>query len=91
MESVDVQIIAAIGKAMYGPWWQRKVARDIGVHACTVGRWLRGIGEPDIDDLHRLMSVARTRDEAILAAHEAGRRALRLPRPPPQSSAAPKP
>src|SRR5262252_1137800 len=74
-----------------GDQGQRKVADDLGVHACTVGRWLRGIGEPAIDDLYCLMLVARTRYEAIQAAHEAGRRALRLPNPPPQPATTQKP
>jgi len=38
MTTVDVQIIAAIGEASYGPCWRRHVARARGVHACTVGR-----------------------------------------------------
>jgi hypothetical protein len=86
MTTVDVQIIAALGKALYGEWWRNETARALGVHASTIGRWLHGIGEPDIDDLHRLMSVARTRYEAILAAYEVGQQALRLPNPPPQRS-----
>ena len=67
--AVNMQIIAAFGEALYGPWWRRHVARALGVHACTVSRWLQGRGQPTFDDLHRLMSVARTRYHAILAAH----------------------
>lgn len=90
----DVQIIAAIGEigeAIYGQWWRRHVARALGVHACTVSRWLQGKGRPTYDDLHRLMSVARTRYHAILAAHEAGREILRLLPPPPEKTPANKP
>jgi hypothetical protein len=36
-----VQTIAAIGEAIYGPWWRRHVARALGVHVSTVGRWFQ--------------------------------------------------
>ena len=91
MPAVDMQIIASMGQAIYGQWWQRHVARDLGVHACTIGRWLRGIGGPTVEDLHRLLIVARNRYQAILAAHEAGRQALRLIPPPPEPASPKKP
>src|SRR5262245_17443854 len=76
--TVDVHIIAALGSAIYGKWWRRHVARDLGVHSCTVGRWMRAVGAPEMKDLYRLLSVARERYEALLAAHAVGRQALKL-------------
>src|SRR5262249_15286346 len=64
------------------------VASVLGVHACTITRWLQGRGRPTFEDLHRLMSVARTRYHAILAAHEAGREILRLLPPPAEKTPA---
>jgi hypothetical protein len=84
MSVANMQIISSLGRAIYGPWWRRHVARDLGVHACTVGRWLRGVGAPQVDDVYRLLSIARRRYEALQAAHEAGRQALRLPPPRPE-------
>jgi transcriptional regulator with XRE-family HTH domain len=84
--AVDMHIIAALGSAIYGTWWRRHVARDLGVHFCTVGRWMRGVGAPEMRDLYRLLNVARRRYVALLTAHEAGRQALRLPAPRPELS-----
>jgi hypothetical protein len=83
MSSANMQIIVALGKALYGDWWRNSVARELGVHPCTVGRWLSGIGAPSAEDVHRLMAVAKPRYMAILAAYKAGQQALRLPNPPP--------
>jgi hypothetical protein len=91
MEPVDVQIIVALGKALYGEWWRNSVARDLGVHPSTIGRWMRGIGEPDIDDLLRLMSAAWTRQMAIAEAYQPCRQAVRLPTVPPWSRKPAKP
>jgi len=84
--TVDMHMIAALGSAIYGKWWRRHVARDLGVHSCTVGRWMRGIGAPEMKDLYRLLAIARKRYEALLEAHEVGRQALRLPAPRPELS-----
>jgi hypothetical protein len=50
----------------------RASTRDLGVHSCTVGWWLRGIGTPQVDDLYRLLSIARKRYEALLTAQPLG-------------------
>jgi hypothetical protein len=65
-----MQMIAALGKSLYGEWWRNSVARDLEVHPCTIARWLRDIGAPAVDDVYRLMSVANARFMAIVVAHE---------------------
>jgi plasmid maintenance system antidote protein VapI len=34
--------LAAIGQALYGEQWQTSIARDLGVNARTVRKWLAG-------------------------------------------------
>jgi len=89
--AVDVQIIAALGEALYGPWWRRHVARAIGVHECSISRWLQGRGRPTFDDLYRLCAIARKRYSAILKAHQAGLELLKLLPPPAEEMPASKP
>jgi transcriptional regulator with XRE-family HTH domain len=83
MSKVDVQIVAALGKALYGQCWQRAVARDLGVHDCTIGRWLRGVGDPTLEDLLRMLAVTKHRIDRLLATYDAAVEGARLkPRQP---------
>lgn len=41
------EMLIATGEALYGPRWQRNLARDLGVFDRTMRRWAAGNGIPD--------------------------------------------
>ena len=43
-------LLAAVGKALYGPLWQSELGRNVGVATRTVQRWAAG-RRPIPDDL----------------------------------------
>ncbi|SFU35681.1 hypothetical protein SAMN02799631_00325 [Methylobacterium sp. 174MFSha1.1] len=51
LDERDVDIIARIGKAMYGRWWIGPVAEDLGHDHQVVRRWLKGQGTPSQKDI----------------------------------------
>jgi hypothetical protein len=78
MAKTYIQAIAAIGRELYGERWQRSASRDLGVHDVTVGRWLRGIGAPTIDDLQRMLAATRHKIDRLFALHDDATDASRL-------------
>lgn len=55
-----------LGRAMYGPRWQREVARALGVADRTVRRWASGQSDiPAVVEV-RLVGVARVRVGELL-------------------------
>lgn len=60
--------LAAIGVALYGPRWQRSVARDLGVFPKQVARWLYEGYVPSERQIEVLVKAARQRRDDIDAA-----------------------
>src|SRR5262245_23492747 len=58
------------------PMVEGHVARNLGVHACMLNRWLQRRGRPTFDDLYRLLAVARARYSVVPEAHELAREVL---------------
>ena len=59
--------IIECGEALYGPRFQRELARDLGVNERTVRRWLAGDTSPPEGVRTDLQKLLRKR-QAVIAA-----------------------
>lgn len=57
-----------LGEALHGPRWQNAVARDLGISARQVHRWVSGEYEPHSGHIADLVTIAVERKSAIVAA-----------------------
>jgi hypothetical protein len=57
--------LAAVGEAIYGEWWQTQVARELGISARHVRRWLSGAAPIPERVEAALMELAAERIERI--------------------------
>lgn len=53
--------LRAFGAALYGPHWQREIARALDVNERSVRRWAAGDFQPPATILPELLDLARAR------------------------------
>lgn len=59
-----------LGEALHGPRWQNAVARDLGINARQVHRWVSCEYEPHEGHIADMLVIAKDRKLAIIAAIE---------------------
>ncbi|KMO36210.1 hypothetical protein VP06_10535 [Methylobacterium aquaticum] len=63
-----IDVIARIGRAMYGPLWIGKLAADNGLSHQSVRRWLAGQGSPTAFDFRLVKLIAREHAARVMRA-----------------------
>lgn len=71
LDERPIDVVARIGRAMYGPRWIGRVALDLAEDHQTVRRWIKGQGGPSPANVAWLReNVARRHAARILRAIE---------------------
>ena len=70
----NLEKLKLLGETLYGPRWQKAVARDLGIHSRQVHRWTTGEYSPNEGHIAKLLTIARRRSveiEYVIARAEA--------------------
>jgi hypothetical protein len=62
--------IINVGEALYGPRFQRELAKDLGVNERTMRRWIAGTSSPPSSVIADLRSLVALRIKALAALME---------------------
>lgn len=69
----NLDLLIRVGEAVYGPYWQKSIAEDLGVNRRTINRWLRNVspvadamsdGTPLVD---ALMKAVERQEKRLIA------------------------
>jgi hypothetical protein len=90
--TLETILLTKLGEALYARGWRRCVADELGIHLCTVTRWMEGThGSPSADHIAHMLAVVRQRYTTLRKLHDDGLEALRLRQPPPPPPRPPPP
>jgi hypothetical protein len=73
-EITNCDRLTIIGTAIYGKYWKRPLARDLGVDKRQVQRWVNGHSEPLDSRICQALAILHKKRERL----ESAERAVRL-------------
>lgn len=74
--ALKTEVMEAVGTVLYGPNWQRQLARSLGVSEMSIRRWRTNQTTMPADAVAEMAALLVERKREIAATHERLRGAL---------------
>lgn len=68
--SLRGEIIEDVGRALYGPNWQRQLARNLGVSEMSIRRWRLGTTSMPATAVDEMAKLLSERQQQIASTHQ---------------------